>query len=99
MLAFLRISTHPRLLESPFSLDEAVRHITSWLERPMVDLLHTTPGHWNTLQRLLGAGQAGGNLVPDAHLAALTIEHGATLYSTDQDFSRFDGLHWSNPLR
>ncbi len=98
LLAFISIGTHPRLLETPFTLAEATLHVASWLARPMVDVIAPTPRHWEILQSLLVNGQAGGNLVPDAHLAALAIEHGATLYSTDRDFTRFDGLAWINPL-
>jgi predicted nucleic acid-binding protein len=59
-----------------------------------------TPGerHWPILDKLLRQSQASGNLVTDAHLAALAIEHGCTLCSTDQDFRRFDGLTWINPI-
>jgi uncharacterized protein len=98
LLAFLRISTHPRLLQAPFSLPEATGHVAAWLCRPMVDVLHPTARHWEILRGLVERGQAGGNLVPDAHLAALAVEHGATLCTTDRDFARFDGLALVNPL-
>ncbi len=98
VLAFLRISTHPRLLAAPFTIDEARDHVQSWFDQPQVTVLEPTERHWEILGRLLVAGQASGNLVPDAHLAALAVEHGATLCSTDGDFSRFAAVVWDNPI-
>ncbi len=96
--AFLRIGTNPRILENPFSIEEASAIVGEWLERPTVQVLEPGPRYWPILSRLLPAAQARGNLVMDAHLAALAIEHGATLLSTDRDFTRFEGLQWQNPL-
>lgn len=98
IVAFLRISTNPRALENPLSISEAVAIVSEWLERPMVAIL--TPGvrHWEILRGLLTEGQVYGPLVSDAHLAALAVEHGAELKTTDRDFSRFPGLKWKNPL-
>ena len=98
ILAFLRIATHPRVFVEPLAVDEAVAHIESWLVRPMVAVLEPGEQHWQILARLLKESQAHGNLVADAHLAAMAIEHGATLCSTDRDFSRFPDLSWQNPL-
>lgn len=98
ILAFVRIGTHPRVFEHPMSIAEAGSHVESWLERPMVDLLEPGARHWPILSRLLARARASGNLVTDAHLAALAIEHGATLYSSDRDFARFDELSWEDPL-
>lgn len=97
--AFLRISTNQRAFAAPLSLKEATGIVTEWLERPQTVLL--TPGekHWAIFQELLESGQATGPLVMDAHLAALALEHGAVLASTDRDFSRFAGLKLINPLR
>ena len=72
--------------------------MNKWLEHPVLDLLHPTERHWPILSKLLKDGQAYGTLVMDAHLAALAIEHGAKLFSTDKDFSRFDELEVINPL-
>jgi len=99
ILAFVRIGTNPRALRAPLTIEEACGHVTTWLERPMVDLLEPTGRHLELLRRLLVQGQATANLVADAHLAALAIEHGATLCSSDEDFSRFRGLTWTNPIR
>lgn len=97
--AFLRISTNQRAFAAPLSTNEATSIVTEWLERPQTVIL--TPGerHWALFQDLLDSGQAKGPLVMDAHLAALALEHGAALASTDRDFSRFPGLQLINPLR
>ncbi|OGQ91073.1 MAG: twitching motility protein PilT [Deltaproteobacteria bacterium RIFOXYA12_FULL_58_15] len=98
IIAFIRIGTHPRVYEQPLQIDEAVAQVESWLERPMVDTLEPSTRHWAILSQLINTSQASGNLVTDAHLAALAIEHGATLCSSDRDFSRFDQLDWNNPM-
>ena len=96
--AFLRISTNTRAFAHPFTIAEATRIVTDWLERPQSVVL--TPGerHWDILSNLLTTGQAVGPLVMDAHLAALALEHGCTLATTDRDFARFPGLQIVNPL-
>jgi toxin-antitoxin system PIN domain toxin len=96
--AFLRIATNPRVFDRPLTIDEAVEIVGSWLEQPTVGMLEPGERHWELLQRLTQRGQATGPLVMDAALAALAIEHGATLYTTDRDFARFPGLTWANPL-
>jgi toxin-antitoxin system PIN domain toxin len=98
VLAFVRISTSPRPLEHPFSIAEAAAVVSAWLAQPAVALVHPGERHWEILRRLLEEGQAPGPLVMDAHLAALAIEHGATLATTDKDFTRFPGLRVFNPL-
>jgi len=96
--AFLRISTNPRVYERPLSIDEAEGLVESWLGRSMVRILDPGERHWEILRDLTRSGQSAGPLVMDAALAAIAIEHGATLATTDRDFSRFDGLTWRNPL-
>jgi hypothetical protein len=98
IVAFVRIGTHHRVFQQPLTLAEACDHVGSWLARPMVDVLAPGPRHWDIFRRLLVSAQATGNLATDAHLAALAIEHGAGLRSTDMDFARFDGLSWQDPL-
>lgn len=98
ILAFLRIGTNARIVRNPFPIDEAVEIVSEWLGRPNVSILEPGARYWPILSRLLPAAQAKANLVMDAHLAALAIEHGATLLSSDQDFSRFQDLRWENPL-
>jgi uncharacterized protein len=98
LLAFIRISTNPTALRKALSLEEATGIVSDLLERPTVILIHPAERHWMLFRQLLIAAQAKGDLVTDAHLAALAIEHGAVLYSTDRDFARFPGLRWQNPL-
>jgi len=98
VLAFIRIGTSPRPLENPLSIDEATAIVTEWLERPMVTLVNPGERHWQILRDMMTKGQVRGPLVTDAHLAALAIEHGATLATTDRDFARFPGLKFFNPL-
>jgi hypothetical protein len=96
--AFLRIATNPRVFERPLSIAQAERAVSSWLAQPMAGVLDPGERHWEILSDLMRVGQAAGPLVMDAVLAALAIEHGATLHTTDRDFSRFPGLKWRNPL-
>jgi predicted nucleic acid-binding protein len=79
-------------------LSEAVERIHSWFDQPCVRLIQSTDQHWRILQQMLTAGNATGNLVFDAHLAALAVEHNCVLQSTDADFARFRGLKWKNPI-
>lgn len=96
--AFLRVSTNPRAFDRPLSILEAETAVSSWLDQPVAGILDAGERHWDILRDLLRTGQATGPLVMDAVLAALAIEHGATLHTTDRDFSRFPGLKWTNPL-
>ena len=75
-----------------------MRIASEWLDRPQSVLLGPGERHWEILQHILAAGKATGSLVMDAHLAAIAIEHGATLYTTDRDFTRFPKLRFRNPL-
>ena len=97
--AFLRISTNPRAFEHPLSMTEAREIVASWLAQPNVDVIEPGERHWDVLGTLVSDNQTIGPLVMDAVLAAVAIEHGATLCTTDRDFSRFDGLAWTNPLQ
>lgn len=99
LTAFIRIGTNPRIFVRPMTLSQASDTIQSWFDQPNTRLVHPTDAHWNTLRELLVACQAVGNLVTDAHLAALAIQHGCRLASSDSDFSRFPNLKWFNPLR
>ena len=96
--AFLRISTNPQVYESPLSIAEADRAVSSWLAQPVAGILEPGERHWDILRRLATDGQAAGALMMDAALAAVAVEHGATLYTTDRDFARFSELKWTNPL-
>ncbi len=96
--AFIRIGTNPRVFEHPLSLEQALARVQSWLDQPCTRVVRPTERHWTVFQQMLTDGQASANLVTDAHLAALAIEHGCELASTDSDFARFPKLKWSNPL-
>jgi len=98
LLAFLRIVTNPRVFERPLSLTAAWRHIGEWLDWDHVWIPVPGPAHRSILSELLVNLGGGPNLIPDAHLAALAIEHGLTLCSNDGDFARFRALRWTNPL-
>ena len=96
--AFVRIGTNPRVFERPLSLEQALARIQSWLDQPCTRVVRPTERHWTVFKQMLTDGQAVANLVTDAHLAALAIEHGCELASTDFDFARFPKLKWRNPI-
>ncbi|MEM6730199.1 MAG: type II toxin-antitoxin system VapC family toxin [Myxococcota bacterium] len=98
VVGFLRVSTHPRVLPRPIDHTVALSLVDEWLSRPQVQPIHPTARHWRILQELLKPLSVAGNLTSDAHLAALAIEHGASLHSADNDFARFPRLNWVNPL-
>ncbi len=97
-MAFLRISTHARVLERPLPIETAWEVAQGWLERANVQVPVPTERHREILGRLLIKGKAAGNHTTDAHLAALAIEWGLQLLSADRDFARYDGLRWRDPL-
>ncbi len=99
ILAFLRITTHQRIFERPLSMNKAQGIAASWLERPQVHPVEAGANFFSVLSGLLRSAQIKGALVSDAAIAALAIEHGATLCTTDRDFARFPGLKWANPLQ
>jgi toxin-antitoxin system PIN domain toxin len=96
--AFLRIMSHPHVLPRPLSLTTALSIADQWLARPNVAAVEPGARYWQILRELVASGQARGNLIMDAHLAALAIENGAALCTTDRDFTRFKGLRLINPL-
>ena len=98
ILGFIRIMTNPRAMLNPMPVGDAVAAAKSWLDLPNVDIIEPGPRHAEILFRLLRQVGVAGNLTTDAHLAALAIEHQARLASTDNDFARFPGLRWFNPL-
>jgi len=95
---FIRIATNPRVFDPPLAVDDAINRVNAWLEQPNTRVLLPGPRHLEISFRLLRDLGAAGNLTTDAQLAALAIEHNATLYSNDTDFARFGGLRWNNPL-
>lgn len=98
ILAFLRIGTSPRVFERPYRIEEAEAIVSSWLDCPAVSVLKPGERYWEILRALLLEARAEAALVSDAALAALAIEHGATLCSTDRDFRRFRQIKLRNPL-
>ncbi|MEI9865018.1 MAG: type II toxin-antitoxin system VapC family toxin [Limisphaerales bacterium] len=96
--AFIRIGTNPRLQRRSLTLAEATACVQSWLDQSCVRILQPTEHHWKIFQQMLRTGSATGNLVSDAHLAALAVEHNCVLQSCDMDFARFRGLKWKNPI-
>jgi len=99
LTAFIRIGTNRQIYKKPLTIEHATKRVQSWIDQPCVRLIYPTESHWQIFQIMLNEGQAKANLVSDAHLAALAIEHGCLLCSTDSDFSRFPKLKWKNPLR
>jgi toxin-antitoxin system PIN domain toxin len=97
-LAFLRITTNPKAFTHAFTIEEATSIVEGWYVQPSVVLVQAGEKHLPILVQLLRESHAYGPLVTDAHLAALAIEHRATLCSTDSDFSKFPGLTYKNPL-
>lgn len=98
LLAFLRLSTNARVFEQPLQPADAFDVVDGWLEQPCATIVHPTERHPAILRELLLPRGTAGNLTTDAHLAALSIEHGAELCSSDHDFARFPGVHWIDPL-
>jgi uncharacterized protein len=96
--AFLRISTHPRVMHRPLTAREAVGYVDDWLSAPAAWSPDVTTATWSLLRRLLEESEVTGNLVPDAQLAALAVQHGVAVVSADSDFGRFPGAGWVNPF-
>ena len=98
LVAFLRLVTNPRVFEHPEPIADAWTQVLAWLACEPAWVPQPTERHAELLGAFLALSAVHGNLVPDAHLAALALEHGLTLCSTDGDFARFPGLVWRNPL-
>lgn len=94
LLAFMRISTHRTIFERPLSVEEATMTCRSWLAQPSATVVEPTIRHLDVLAGLLASSGTAGNLVSDAHLAALAVEHAAEIVTFDADFGRFAGLSW-----
>jgi toxin-antitoxin system PIN domain toxin len=98
LLAFLRLVSNPRIFERPEPIANAWLQVRAWLACEAAWIPQPTERHADLLNELLTLPGVHGNLVPDAHLAALALEHGLTLCSTDGDFARFPTLRWQNPI-
>jgi len=99
VMAFLRVITNPKLRGDRFAVEEAAVIVDQWLGQPNVRLLGPGEHHWRVLRSAMVDGQVRGSMITDAQLAALTMEHGGVLHTTDRDFARFPGLRWINPLQ
>ncbi len=97
MLAFLRLATHRAVFPRPLSTEDAIATVRSWLAQPSVTVVEPTARHLDVLGGLLAETGTAGNLVSDAHLAALAVEHNAALVSFDADFGRYRGVRWEQP--
>lgn len=98
LLGFLRLSTNRKIFPHALTTEQAAGIVDGWLSLPIVHVLEPGPGHWVLLKGLLKNGEVTGDMVTDANLAALALEHDAELISTDTDFGRFGQLKWTNPL-
>jgi toxin-antitoxin system PIN domain toxin len=97
LLAFLRLGTRRGIFPKPLSVEDALLVIDRWLGHPQAKVVHPGERHSEILGRLLRSAGTAGNLTMDAHLAALAVEHGATVLSFDRDFARFEGVRWTLP--
>lgn len=98
IMSFLRISTSHRIFPVPLSPSAAMQQVQEWLGAPAAWTPRETDAHTQVLGDLIERHRLSGNLMPDAHLAALAIEHGVAVCSTDGDFARFTEIAWHNPL-
>jgi toxin-antitoxin system PIN domain toxin len=98
LLAFVRLTSNPRIFQRPLSASEAWLQVEEWLSCRNVWVPEPTERHGEILRSFLRSVGNRSNLIPDAHLAALAMEYGLILCSSDADFSRFEGLRWENPL-
>ena len=99
ILAFLRLTTREGILKKPLSPERAMAFVDEWLAQPYVVAVGPGDGHWTILRKLLRDAGTAGNLTSDAHVAAVALELGATICSTDADFGRFPGIERISPLR
>lgn len=99
LLGFVRLTTNRKIVARPLPVAEVMDRIASWLALPHIHIAEPSPRHFERLRAELERLGAAGNLTTDAHLAALAMERGYVLYSTDADFARFEGLRWKNPCQ
>ena len=95
---FVRLMAHPKFVISPMAPTAAANHLRGWLRFSHVIPIEPGPGHLDLFQRFLAVPGSGPNLVPDAHIAAVAMEHDAEVHTADKDFGRFPGVRWRNPL-
>jgi len=97
LLAFVRLATKVGVFPSPLTVDEAMDRVDAWTAAPPAVIVEPTTGHARVVRDLLRHVGVGGNLVSDAHLAALALEHRCVVVSYDNDFARFEGVTWESP--
>jgi len=98
IFGFVRISTNGRAFQSPMTAPEAAGHVRSWLGQPVTQILDSASEYTDQVLRLLETLGTAGNLVTDAQIAALALDHDAVVHTADTDFVRFPGLRWLNPI-
>jgi|TARA_B100000959_G_C14865113_1_gene575934 hypothetical protein len=98
MFGFMRVSTSARAFRNPLGASEAAGHIRAWLEQPVTEVVLPGPGHTGHVLQLLDELGTAANLVTDAQIAAIAIEHDAVVHTSDADFTRFPGVRWLNPV-
>lgn len=96
--AFLRISTHPRIMGTPLTASAAAGFVDDWVNAPAAWVPEVTISTWSILREIVDRDAVTGNLVPDAQLAALAVQYGVPVVSGDSDFARFRGADWLNPF-
>ena len=96
--AFLRFTTHPRIVPNPRTFMQAAEIVNSWLALPHVQVLYPGDRHWMLLQQIAKQVRLSGGQITDAAIAAIALEYGAVVHTNDRDFARFPGLRWVNPL-
>ena len=98
VFGFMRLGTNARVFQNPMTPTEAAGHVRSWLAQPVTRILEPRPDHIGQVLKLLETLGTAGNLVTDAQIAAMALEHGAVLHTADTDFLRFSSLRWFNPI-
>ena len=98
MFGFVRVSTSARVFRRPLAASEAAGHVRAWLEQPVTEVLVPGSSHTGHVLNLIDTLGTAGNLVTDAQIAAIAIEHGAVVHTSDADFTRFPGVRWLNPV-
>lgn len=98
VFGFVRVGTNPRVFKQPMTPAEAAGCVRSWLARPVVHVIESGSDHVDATLKLLENIGTGGNLVTDAQIAAIALEHDAVVHTADTDFMRFAGLRWLNPI-
>lgn len=98
LLGFIRLAINPKVMPHPLTLEQAIDQVFEWLSLPKVSIVAPGNDHLSQFSSCCKSAGASHHLITDAHLAALALEHEATMVSCDTDFARFPGLHWINPL-